>query len=191
VDERVEPSEPWIVLPSPEREGGGFPALEPLADATFTAFYREFVPTLVAFLLWQGARLPDAAEIAQETMLQAYRHWVTVRQPQAWARRVASRMYTRRIASIEEFTVSEVPDRAPLLPSQTGLEAWEQRHEILRLLATLPARQRQVMAWTLDGYGPSEIAEELRITPEAVRSNLMKARRTLAAHIAQAGGDLR
>ena len=191
MDDRVEPSEPWMVLPLPEREGGRVPVPEPPADATFIAFYREFVPTLVAFLLWQGARLPDAAEIAQETMLQAYRHWVTVRQPRAWARRVASRMYTRRIASIEEFTVSEVPDRAPLLPSQTNLEAWEQRHEILRLLATLPARQRQVMAWTLDGYGPSEIAEELRITPEAVRSNLMKARRTLAAHIAQAGGDLR
>jgi len=180
-----------MVLPLPEREGGRVPVPEPPADATFIAFYREFVPTLVAFLLWQGARLPDAAEIAQETMLQAYRHWVTVRQPRAWARRVASRMYTRRIASIEEFTVSEVPDRAPLLPSQTNLEAWEQRHEILRLLATLLARQRQVMAWTLDGYGPSEIAEELRITPEAVRSNLMKARRALAERIRQAGGDLR
>jgi RNA polymerase sigma-70 factor (ECF subfamily) len=151
--------------------------------AAFSAFYREFVPTLVAFLVWQGARLPDAADIAQETMTRAYRDWEHIETPSGWARRVASREYARRIASIAEDPVSEMPDTNPLLRPGADVAAFEQRHEVLRLLALLPPRQRQVMAWTYDGYTPMEIAEELKIEPEAVRSSLRKARRTLARHL--------
>jgi len=145
---------------------------------------------LVAFLTWQGARLTDAADLAQETMALAYQHWHTIQQPKQWARRVASRAFWRRIASIEETLVDQLPDGMPLVPPQTDVAAFEQRHEVLRLLALLPPRQRQVMAWTFDGYSPSEIAEELQITPETVRSNLRKARRALAAHLKDTGGAL-
>lgn len=152
----------------------------------FSEFYRQFVPSLVAFLMWQGARLPEAADVAQETMIQAYRHWPTIDHPQAWARRVASRIHARRAATIEE-PIDQVGERTALLPSLIDVVAWEQRHDVLRALSHLPLRQRQVMAWTLDGYRPSEIAAELRITPEAVRSNLRKARRALAAYLAESG----
>jgi RNA polymerase sigma factor (sigma-70 family) len=153
----------------------------------FSEFYRQFVPSLLAFLMWQGARLPEAADVAQETMIQAYRHWSTIEHPQAWVRRVASRIVARRIATIE-VPVEQIGEWTALLPAATNVAAWEQRHEVLRALSHLPPRQRQVMAWTLDGYRPSEIAEELRITPEAVRSNLKKARRALAAYLAESGG---
>lgn len=151
-------------------------------DAAFSAFYREFVPILVAFLMWQGARLSDAADIAQDTMIKAYENWSTIRHPEAWARRVASRELVRRIARVPEDPCPDPPE-CPLLPPLTNVEAWEQRHEILRLLDELPPRQRQVLAWTMDGYTPTAIAEELEITPEAVRSSLRKARRALAKHL--------
>jgi RNA polymerase sigma factor (sigma-70 family) len=161
--------------------------LSPLPDVEgFSEFYRQFVPSLVAFLMWQGASLPDAADVAQETMIQAYRHWSMIDHPQAWVRRVASRMLTRRAATIAE-PVEQIGQRTALLPAPTNVTMWEQRHDVLRALSRLPSRQRQVMAWTLDGYRPSEIAEELRITPEAVRSNLKKARRALTAYLAESG----
>jgi RNA polymerase sigma-70 factor (ECF subfamily) len=154
--------------------------------AAFSVFYTEFVPTLVAFLLWQGARLHDAADIAQDTMNEAYQRWESIEKPHAWTRTVASRAYARRIASIDvENPVDEVPE-ANLLPSYVDAAAFEERHVVLRLLALLPPRQRQVMAWTYDGYKPAEIAKELQIKPEAVRSTLRKARRTLARHLAVA-----
>jgi len=118
-------------------------------------------------------------------MIQAYQHWPTIRHPRAWTRRVASRAYTRRLASIEDL-VPSVASNAPLLAVETDVAAWEQRHDVLRILAFLPPRQRQVMAWTLDGYTPSEIAKELIMTPEAVRTNLVKANRSLAAYISVA-----
>lgn len=165
------------------------PSAQPDADssAAFSAFYRQFVPTLVAFLMWHGARLPDAADIAQDTMIKLYQSWSKIRQPESWARRVASRALVRRFAIVEEDPVDHPPERSSLLPTLTGVEVWEQRHEVLRLIHRLPARQRQVLAWTLDGYTPAEIARELEITPETVRANLMKARRALAEYLGVTG----
>lgn len=185
MDDHAEPAEPATARrPATDTDVAHGQAAQPPGHvAAFSAFYREFVPTLVAFLVWQGARLPDATDITQETMTKAYRNWGRIKQPAAWARTVASREYARRIASIAEDPVGEVPDANPLLPAGVDVTAFEQRHEVLRLLALLPVRQRQVMAWTYDGYTPAEIAEELKIDPQAVRSSLRKARRTLAGHL--------
>ena len=160
----------------------------PTVDAAFSAFYRQFTPTLVGFLMWQGARLSDAAEIAQATMGEAYKHWSRIRVPEAWVRQVASRALVRKTASVED-TVDETPEPSPLLPPLTNVTAWEQQHDVLRLLGLLPPRQRQVMAWSLQGYTPAEIAEELKITGEAVRASLKKARVTLAQHLGATGDE--
>lgn len=158
------------------------PGLSQAAVDAYVTFYREFIPDLVGFLVWQGARLAEAAELAQEAMIEAYRSWSTIKHPRAWAKRVASRKYARLIAQTEEPL--ESANLSLLLPPSLDISEWEERHEVLRLLNLLPPRQRQVMAWTCDGYTPSEIAAELNISAEAVRTNLMRARRTLAAHLA-------
>lgn len=152
-------------------------------DAAFSEFYREFVPILVAFLVWQGAGLADATDIAQDTMIKAYQRWSEIDHPKAWARTVASRALVRRIASIVEEPIDQLTERSSLWPTSINVAAWEQRYEVLSALDRLSPRQRQVTAWTLDGYTPTEIATELQITAEAVRANLMKARRALATHL--------
>ena len=152
-------------------------------DDTFAAFYREAVPKLVLFLRWQGVPLTDAADIAQETMILAYRDWPKLEHPAAWTRRVASRTWARRLAhNLEDPTLDDQAE-GPTLLTVTDTEAWEQRHDVLRVLDQLPPRQRQVLAWTLDGYAPAEIASQLNMSPEAVRSSLKKARRTVAAYL--------
>ena len=50
---------------------------------------------------------------------------------------------------------------------------------MLAALAALPPKQREVMAWCIDGYSPAEIAGELGADPAAVRQNLAKARKNL------------
>jgi RNA polymerase sigma-70 factor (ECF subfamily) len=128
-----------------------------------------------------GARLPDAADLAQDTMIEALNNWQTIEHPRAWIRRVASRKFGRSLAGTEE-PVDQVDGR-PLLPARCDLTDWEQHRDIRHLLALLPPRQRQVMAWTYDGYEPHEIADELGITAEAVRSSLRLARRKLAEQL--------
>lgn len=151
----------------------------------FSVFYRAEIKALVNFLLWMGAGLADATDIAQETMTTAYKKWSSIRNHRAWARRVASRVYGHRLFSHEMATEPEI--LSPLLPASSDIAAWEQRHDVLRLLATLPERQRQVMAWTYDGYTPQEIAEELGIAAEAVRASLKLARRRLTEGVRREG----
>jgi RNA polymerase sigma-70 factor (ECF subfamily) len=146
----------------------------------FAGFYRAFMPRLVAFLRYQGVPLQDAADIAQDTMFKACGRWSSIAAPQAWTKRVASRAWGRRLAGLTEDPVADLPE--PLLTC-TDVADWEQRHDILRILDALPLRQRQVLAWTLDGHTPGEIAVELHLPPETVRANLYKARRAVAKHL--------
>lgn len=153
----------------------------------FAAFYRKTVKELVGFLVLQGAQLVDAADIAQDTLSAAYQRWNTIDHPRAWSYRVASRALVRKLATVED-PADEPPEPGPLLRA-TNIECWEQQQDIVRVLALLPPRQRQVMAWTLYGYTPKEIAEELGIEPTAVRANLMKARRALVTHLSWQEGN--
>ncbi|MEX5634856.1 sigma-70 family RNA polymerase sigma factor [Parafrankia sp. FMc2] len=189
MDSRPDPPEPSATSRAAPAPLSGLSAN---TVAEFSAFYRRFVPTLVGFLIWQGVRQADAVEIAQDTMVIAFRSWDRIDRPEAWARRVASRAYARRIADLAEESVAEVPEaRSPLLGSPADLDAVIGRHEVLRLLDLLPPRQRQVMAWAVDGYTPGEIAQELRMEPDAVRASLYKARRALAGHVdPRRGGEL-
>ncbi|MEO7195638.1 MAG: sigma-70 family RNA polymerase sigma factor [Pseudonocardiaceae bacterium] len=171
------------------READNAPALaaDPVAAAEFSAFYKHSVPRLMAFLRWQGASVPDAADCVQEAMTQAHARWLTIRHPHAWCRRVASRLYAHQLASLEEPVADTDTAGSSLFAANTDWDAFEQRHEILRVLERLPLRQRQVMAWTYDGCTPTEIAEALKMTPEAVRGSLKKARTNLKAFFKEDG----
>jgi RNA polymerase sigma factor (sigma-70 family) len=147
---------------------------EGLEDA-FVKFYRASVPRLVVFVRMLGASCEDAADIVQDTMILTYRRWGTINHPDAYARRVASRALIRRVTNAREIP-SDRLDGRPLLRPSAPIAEWEDRHEILRVMDLLPPRQRQVMAWSLDGYTPAQIADELKVTPEAVRASLRKAR---------------
>jgi RNA polymerase sigma factor (sigma-70 family) len=152
---------------------------DPVTAADFSAFYRQSVPRLVAFLRWQGVSILDAADCVQEAMAQAYRQWSTIRHPHAWCRRVVSRLYVQRIASVVEPVAKPGAAGRLLCAPDTDGDGFKERHRVSPLLEQLPVRQRQVMAWTYDGGTPMEIAEVLKITPEAVREGLNNISATL------------
>lgn len=154
----------------------------------FADFYRASFPRLAGFLRLLGVPLRDATDLAQETMIEAYRSWASIEQPHAWTRRVASRLWARRLACVDERPVAEVPE-PPSLLTITDVTAWEQRHDLLQVLDRLPGRQRQVLAWTLDGYSPAEIAAELDMTADAVRASLYKARNAVAVALESGAVD--
>jgi DNA-directed RNA polymerase specialized sigma24 family protein len=149
----------------------------------FDEFYRRSVPSLVAFLVWQGTQLVEAANIVQDTMSKACQEWPRIDQPMAWARTAASRKLARCIASIDNDTDGQLLAYNSLVPGSFDREIWERPHEVLRMLDRLSSRQRQMIAWTLEGYSPTEIASELHLGLDAVRVNLAQARRILGNYL--------
>lgn len=170
--------------PSRSSPAAGVPASsssDPVRALEFETFYRETVKPLVGFLILQGVSMVDAADIAQDTLCSAFERWPSLQNPRAWSFRVASRALIHR--SITDTYDPASPAALNPLLRANPTDAWHFRHDLITALAELPRRQRQVMAWRLSGYTPEEIATELQMTNDAVRSNLYLARRRLTARL--------
>ncbi|MEW1548299.1 sigma factor-like helix-turn-helix DNA-binding protein [Streptomyces tsukubensis] len=79
--------------------------------------------------------------------------------------------------------MGDLPEPSSLLPRPDAIAEWEARYDVLPLLQSLPMKQRQVMAWTLAGFTPADIADQLGEPAANVRANLRLARRAAAAYL--------
>jgi DNA-directed RNA polymerase specialized sigma24 family protein len=66
-------------------------------EAGFDAFYRDFLPELLASLMIDGASPTLAADVAQAAMAEAHRSWRQIDVPEEWVRGRASAELARRI----------------------------------------------------------------------------------------------
>lgn len=157
------------------------------ADASldFAGCYARELPGLVWFVMSLGASAEAAADAAQSAFTDAFPVWPTIRHPHAWLRRVAQRAYYRRAR--REIPVESPPDQPGPLATASAAELHDEARAVSAALAQLPVKQRQVMAWYVDGYRPAEIAAELGADPAAVRQNLAKARKNLKQLLGVAG----
>ena len=73
------------------------------------------------------------------------------------------------------------------MSAAAATELRDEARTVLAALASLPPKQREVMAWHIDGFGSAEIAATLHIDPAAVRQNLIKARRNLKKKLGISG----
>ncbi|GAA1651040.1 RNA polymerase sigma factor [Catellatospora bangladeshensis] len=145
--------------------------------AEFTAFYKDDVHALGVFLRSLGANATVATDIAADVMGEAYHQWSSIRMPRTWVRTVARRKYLRALFAVD--LSGEVSDAVEADHGRDIADSVAPHVAACGLLARLPLRQRQVMAWHLDGYTPTETAQELQISPGAVRSSLAAARQAL------------
>ena len=166
---------PPLAGPAARTPAAASPA--PGGEHEFARFYRDHIHRLAAYLMYQGAAADLAADIAQDVMTNAYRRWAEIKFPRAYTWKAAYRAFIRHVVNDEEQPAGEVPEPTPLLPRPGEAEAWLQEQHIILVLRALPPRQRQILALTIDGWTPAEIAELLSLDPAAVRSNLKKARR--------------
>ena len=162
-----------------------------LADeAAFTALYRDDLHDLVRFLMKAvGANIHDAADAAQKAYTLAWQAWNTLTKPRAWVRTVARREYYRSSPNRDIVTDSP-PDRPVLLTPESCLETSERTKIAHRLLGMLPMTQRIVLAWFTDGFSIDEIANELAMTPAAVRQNLHRARTAMKKQLKTIVGEV-
>jgi RNA polymerase sigma factor (sigma-70 family) len=158
-----------------------------LGGLDFPSCYERELSSLIWFVMSLGADAHRAADVAQSTFAEAFPVWDRIQYPNAWLRRVAGRIYYRTMVR-EETPVDVLPDRQGPLSAATEVELHDEARAVLAALADLPPKQRQVMAWSIDGFSPGEIALELDVDPAAVRQNLAKARKNLKQALGVAGG---
>jgi len=156
------------------------------AGDDFDAFFRADFAPLVAFLCKAGFEVETGRDVAAEAMLHALEAWPTPEDPRAWVRRVAGRLLDAAGGARADWTLAGDPQDDEKLAALV-----DQHAALLDLLAALPGQQRTVLAWSLDGFTPSQIAHALRIAPATVRSNLRHVRERLRRHRAAPPGDQR
>ncbi|OLT30165.1 hypothetical protein BJF83_24980 [Nocardiopsis sp. CNR-923] len=144
------------------------------------------------FAMLLGARKEDALDLAQQVFADAYPRWDTIAFPGAYLRTCVSRAFNKRQATLQgrETSTDSVPEIvAPDDPAVGQIEFHDQEQQILTEIRRLKPGQREVMAWTLDGYKPAEIASILGKPQGVVRASLYKARRNLRYALASREED--
>ena len=142
---------------------------------------------LYRFLLRITGDREWAADLAQETLLRAWRRRGSLRREAArkvWLFRIGANLYKDQLARRRrrgaEVAWEDQPDGRPSPPR--AAEQQETAEAIAAAMDRLPPRQRQVMHLrAVEELTPAEIADVLGLTPGAVRSSLALARRQLRA----------
>jgi len=162
----------------------------PGGSASFEELYAaHFTDLAVQLYAYFGDR-QEAQDVVQEAFCRALARWSRISRyddPVAWVRRVAwnlavSRWRRTRTALAALARLQRQPDRRVDGPGPD-------RVALVAALATLPARQRQVVVLHyLADLPVSEIADQLGIPPGTVKSWLHRARAALAVQLTTTTG---
>jgi RNA polymerase sigma-70 factor (ECF subfamily) len=160
-------------------------------QAQFDALVRATSADLYRFGFWLCRSAALADDLVQETYLRAWRSLDDLRDTaaaKAWLvtilRREHARLFERKAPALESIDEREAP-----LPDDDGLvRAPDDASEdtlLHRAIGRLDRKYREpLLLQVLCGYTCEEIAAELGITPQAVMTQLFRARQKLKAALA-------
>jgi RNA polymerase sigma factor (sigma-70 family) len=159
--------------------------LKGVNPADIGTFYEREMPRLVLFVaLSTSLDIHAAADAAQAAFEKALPRWPTLRNPRAWLYRVAHHEALARSKAVRrEVPVDVLPDRPDQLSAALAAELRAEEQEVVAHLRGLPPKQRQVMTWTLAGFGDTEIAGALGLSTDAVKQSRYYARKNLVKRL--------
>jgi RNA polymerase sigma factor (sigma-70 family) len=145
-------------------------------------FFRRHYRDVVRTVMYTGADEHQAREATAAAMEDLVRSWSRVDHPLPWIRQAAVHHFLKELTRGPDRVRRRLAERGHGAdPAGSGSEPSHgaDRRWVTELIGSLPPRQAEVMALTVDGYTPQEIAVTLHRTPTAVRQNLFEARRRL------------
>ncbi|MER6194902.1 RNA polymerase sigma factor [Streptomyces cyaneofuscatus] len=147
----------------------------------FSAFFREQIKPLSGYLIRLGAGRETAADIVQETMMDAYKDWLRIDNPKSWVYTVARRKFGQQLkmkASTEILT-GEFSEMEKMPEGASETDQFPMLETIREGIEKLSSRQAEVMMMTFLGYETEEISEMMGIQKATVRSMRRTARNAL------------
>lgn len=135
-------------------------------------------------------RIPfeDAEDLIQDALLLLVRKGTSLRNPEAYLRitlQFRCLMYWRSRSRQRQETVAMDLLEALADPQPPNQESAALRHDLRRLLASLPDKARQLIRLRYGlGYTAREVARHLDAPPDAIRQRSTYARNMFARHMA-------
>jgi RNA polymerase sigma factor (sigma-70 family) len=154
----------------------------------FDALYRAERSVLEFYIMACGGNHDEASDAVQAAFVLLLQARKPIQEPRSWLRKVAlnefrrscPRIRSRRRRVTEAPTApDELPDREEVPSAADVAEGNERRRLATEMIASLPRKQRDVMALHYDGLLPGEIADLLGLGAAAVRQSFHRARKTL------------
>jgi RNA polymerase sigma factor (sigma-70 family) len=157
---------------------------------SFDVFYEKTMAALFRALLVVTADRDLAADATAEALARAWQRWGTLRDPPAWALKVAHnhvRSWYQRVGNREVLTGvfdEDLEITAEALATAAPAAA-EVDPDLLKAVADLPGQQRAVIAYRyLLGLRPWEVADALGIDRRTESEHHRRAMKTLGERIA-------
>lgn len=167
--------------------GQAVPEPEPDPLAGFQTFWKDHYKHFFKLLMAIGATEEDAEDTIGDVVeyMMGKKSWDGLEHPKAWVRTaILHTYYSRRERERErperESKGCHIPPDSYIDPD---LNFWENWEWVTRELNRLPKTQRDVVELTLLEFKPSEIAELLGKSRDAIRQNLAHARKRLKANL--------
>jgi RNA polymerase sigma-70 factor (family 1) len=151
----------------------------------FKSFYLSYYTSLVRFLNTYWDKADEMEDIAQETFIRLYQNWKEIDSEDS----ARALMYTtaknlcisrhRHLAVENQYIVSvlekeklaaddqSIDDESPFFSNVTYQETLRLLYDIIQ---QLPKQSRQVILLSLDGKGNTEIADEMNISINTVKT---------------------
>jgi RNA polymerase sigma factor (sigma-70 family) len=153
-------------------------AMRAEASAEFDWWFRAAYPRIVRTVFLIVHDRGRAEEIAQDSFLELYRRWPTLRgyeRPDAWVRRVAVQRAVKHVRRermrVERERLALVDSEVDQLPDP----------DLARAVRTLSPKQRAAVVLHYWADEPvAEIAEDLGVSESTVKQHLFRARQRLA-----------
>jgi len=174
------------------------------APGAFERFVDLYRPRIFSFSYGMCGHREDAEDVAQETLLQAFRKLHTLRAPEAlntWLFRIArnacllkhrkSKFAPERELSLEQFLPGRDADGAPDIPDWSRLPEQvllneELGEQLRRAIANLPPKYRMALLLRdVQGLSTAEAAAVIGISQEAVKTQLHRARLAVRAELTE------
>ncbi|MGP4089556.1 RNA polymerase sigma factor [Streptomyces sp. KR55] len=157
----------------------------------FATWYQGDWPNLVLFAITLGAGQQQAEDLVQDATAEAFVRRDQINKLDGYVRVSIRNAYFKSVAGVR-WEIADAPSEDLPAPQDMligSIEFADQERLVFEAIRRLPPRQREVMAWSIDGYQPKEIAELLGVKPGAVRVSLSEARSRLREELGGLGGE--